>query len=383
MAKGAPPYSHMAPNYAIFLIPKNEPPSLEDTKFSKPFKEFITCCLQKNPQDRLPASELLKLKFIRSAKKNSILVDLIQRKSAWDESRKKPPNFGATKRRNIDSDTESDTSLDDISDEDESQHTTKKKNGQGFWQFDSDTDSASSNNQTVRLTPSKNNANQTSLKNITPLSSSTTVTPGTGVEISSVSSVSTINNTPSTRREQSQSQDSIEFVKSDDEYDSSTLKRKTVVLRKDLQNNLEQVSPNVDTIKRGGLPNIMADLVGQTPVQTKNILEDIIIPSLKESTSKIHLNTIVDELIKVEKKDPLFSKNLLSALMSRVNTRNDSPYINSNRSSLSTTTTPERFSLAYPEGLDSSPNALLNSQKESAIGKNLMQRWKIKIKTLE
>src|SRR3989338_11704879 len=89
MAKGAPPYSHLAPSYAIFLIPKNEPPSLEDTKFSKSFKEFVTCCLQKNPQDRLSATELLKSKFIRSAKKNSILVDLIQRKSAYDNNRKK------------------------------------------------------------------------------------------------------------------------------------------------------------------------------------------------------------------------------------------------------------------------------------------------------
>lgn len=34
----------------LFLIPKNPPPQL-DVSFSKPFREFVALCLQRDPKD--------------------------------------------------------------------------------------------------------------------------------------------------------------------------------------------------------------------------------------------------------------------------------------------------------------------------------------------
>jgi serine/threonine-protein kinase 24/25/MST4 len=82
MAKGEPPYSDMHPMRVLFLIPKNDPPQLEGN-YSKAFKEFISLCLMKDPDQRLPAKELLKHRFIKGAKKSSYLTELLDRKERW------------------------------------------------------------------------------------------------------------------------------------------------------------------------------------------------------------------------------------------------------------------------------------------------------------
>jgi len=78
LVKGEPPNSDLHPMRVLFLIPKNNPPQLSNN-YSKVFREFVEACLNKDPDHRPSAKELLKFPFIRKAKKNSYLVDLIER----------------------------------------------------------------------------------------------------------------------------------------------------------------------------------------------------------------------------------------------------------------------------------------------------------------
>ncbi|MBZ3884649.1 Serine/threonine-protein kinase 24 [Sciurus carolinensis] len=83
LAKGEPPHSELHPMKVLFLIPKNNPPTLEGS-YSKPLKEFVEACLNKEPSFRPTAKELLKHKFImRNAKKTSYLTELIDRYKRW------------------------------------------------------------------------------------------------------------------------------------------------------------------------------------------------------------------------------------------------------------------------------------------------------------
>lgn len=84
LAKGEPPNSDLHPMRVLFLIPKNNPPELTGN-FSKAFKEFVAMCLNKDPNDRPTAKELLKHRFIKTAKKNTFLVELIERYKNWKQ----------------------------------------------------------------------------------------------------------------------------------------------------------------------------------------------------------------------------------------------------------------------------------------------------------
>lgn len=101
LARGEPPYADLHPMKVLFLIPKNPPPTLDghaasssssvlssgsggsSQAFSKPFREFVSLCLQRDPLARPSAKELLKHRFIRSAKKTSYLTELIDRVERW------------------------------------------------------------------------------------------------------------------------------------------------------------------------------------------------------------------------------------------------------------------------------------------------------------
>lgn len=92
LALGEPPHSSIHPMKVLFIIPKEPAPRLEGSQFSNTFKDFIACCLVKDPTKRPSAKELLKHKFIRNAGKIHALQELVEKKQSWDARRQSKGN---------------------------------------------------------------------------------------------------------------------------------------------------------------------------------------------------------------------------------------------------------------------------------------------------
>ena len=84
MANGAPPNATTHPMKVLFLIPKAPAPRLEGNQFSREFRDFISKCLVKEPEDRASARALLNHRFIRQAASVEALKGLVERKQMWD-----------------------------------------------------------------------------------------------------------------------------------------------------------------------------------------------------------------------------------------------------------------------------------------------------------
>ncbi|KAK4255832.1 hypothetical protein QN277_008777 [Acacia crassicarpa] len=93
MAKGEPPLSDLHPMRVLFIIPRENPPQL-DEHFSRPIKEFVSLCLKKLPAERPSAKELLKHRFIRTARKSPKLLERIRERPKYQIKEGGTPRSG-------------------------------------------------------------------------------------------------------------------------------------------------------------------------------------------------------------------------------------------------------------------------------------------------
>lgn len=85
MGMGEPPRSDVHPMKVLFLIPKEKPPRLEGSRYTKEFKDFVSLCLNKEAEKRPSAKTLLKHSFIKKAGKTEMLQDLIRKARKFEQ----------------------------------------------------------------------------------------------------------------------------------------------------------------------------------------------------------------------------------------------------------------------------------------------------------
>ncbi|KAL6469696.1 hypothetical protein MHYP_G00208150 [Metynnis hypsauchen] len=78
LAQMEPPHHELNPMRVLLKIAKSDPPMLEQpSKWSMDFKDFLRKCLDKNPETRPTATQLLEHPFVRSVKSNRPVRELV------------------------------------------------------------------------------------------------------------------------------------------------------------------------------------------------------------------------------------------------------------------------------------------------------------------
>ncbi|KAJ9097644.1 hypothetical protein QFC21_004680 [Naganishia friedmannii] len=97
LAKGEPPHADKHPMKVVFLIPQTPAPRLDprEAQWSAEFRDFVGACLEKDPEVRPTATELLAHPFLRKAGPKRSLIRLINRYAEWKHQQlKRNPRAG-------------------------------------------------------------------------------------------------------------------------------------------------------------------------------------------------------------------------------------------------------------------------------------------------
>eukprot|EP00026_Physarum_polycephalum_P001858 Phypoly_transcript_01861.p1 GENE.Phypoly_transcript_01861~~Phypoly_transcript_01861.p1 ORF type:complete len:972 (+),score=266.06 Phypoly_transcript_01861:362-2917(+) len=87
MAEGEPPYLEFPPLRALFLLTtQGVPPIRDPQKYSKEYHDFVGLCLEKDPEKRPDATELLKHPFLKKACPGEEIYTVVEKARAIKES---------------------------------------------------------------------------------------------------------------------------------------------------------------------------------------------------------------------------------------------------------------------------------------------------------